>query len=311
MGRLPNFRAVNSYLRVMNLTEKLKAPFPYYLQDDRKNVVLIGTISLFIVAFMYYFKTPGDHNLTLPQHFMFGGITFVCLVINIVALPKLFPGWFDNWTLGKYILINIAHLLLIGAASSIVDIFYICPHLSIMENIVQANSRVLIKGIIPIALTTLFLRNVILRQNLNSTFLANNELEKIQILKTDPSSKENSRITIQSETSETLDINLPDLLFVEADDNYSTVVWKNGHGIQKKLLRANLKSVEGQLNNSFTLRCHRSFLVNINAIDSVSGNANGYKLKMRDTDITIPVSRQKAKDVMEKIHHLRSMMELA
>jgi RNA polymerase sigma factor (sigma-70 family) len=68
----------------------------------------------------------------------------------------------------------------------------------------------------------------------------------------------NDGVTIFSETSETLTFNLPDLLFIEADDNYSTVVWKNGHGIEKKLLRVNLKSIESQLNNSFTLRCHRS-----------------------------------------------------
>ncbi|MFN3841089.1 MAG: LytR/AlgR family response regulator transcription factor [Cyclobacteriaceae bacterium] len=294
----------------MDFKNRLLEPFPYYLQDDRRNLVLIAGISLFVVAFMYAFKTPGDHDLTLPQHFLFGGITFVCLVINIIALPKIFPAWFDQWTLGKYILINIGHLLLIGAASSLVDIFYICPHLPVSENLIQANSRVLIKGIIPIALTTLFLRNTQLQQNLNSALQANRELQKIQQLKTGPS-KETNRITLYSETSDTLDVNLPDLLFIEADDNYSTVFWKSGQGIQRKLLRANLKNIENQLDNSFTLRCHRSFLVNINAIDSVSGNANGYKLKIRDTDIVIPVSRQKGKEVMGKIHQLRSMMELA
>jgi DNA-binding LytR/AlgR family response regulator len=294
----------------MNLKDNLHTPFPYYLQDDRKNLILIAVISVFVVIFMYVFKTPGDHELTLPQHFLFGGITFVCLVINIIVLPKLFPGWFDNWTLGKYILINIGHLFLIGVASSLVDIFYICPHLSVAENLIQANTRVVIKGIIPIALTTLFLRNTLLQQNLNNALQANRELKKIQQIKTDPA-KETSRITLHSETSETLEVNLPDLLFVEADDNYSTVFWKNGQGIQSKLLRANLKSIENQLDNSFTLRCHRSYLVNVNAIGSVSGNANGYKLRIRDTDIIIPVSRQKGKEVMERIHQLRSMMELA
>lgn len=294
----------------MKLKTKLREPFPYYLQDDRRNLALITVISLFVVAFMYAFKTPGDHDLTLPQHFLFGGITFLCLVINIIALPKVFPAWFDHWTLGKYILINIGHLFLIGMASSLVDILYICPHLPVAENLIQANSRVILKGVIPIALTTLIIRNTQLHQNLTSALQANRELQKIQQLKTD-SNKEINRITLRSETSETLEVNLPDLLFVEADDNYSTVFWRNGLGIQRKLLRANLKNIENQLNNSFTLRCHRSFLVNINAIDSVSGNANGYKLKIRDADIIIPVSRQKGKEVMEKIHQLRSMMELA
>jgi DNA-binding LytR/AlgR family response regulator len=293
----------------MDPKNTLATPFPYYLQDDRKNLVLIAIISLFVIVFMYVFKTPWDHPLSLPQHFLFGGVTFSCLAINIIGLPKLFPMWFDNWTLGKYILINIGHLALIGVASSLVDIFYLCPHLSVIENLIQANSQVVVKGIIPIALTTLFLRNTMLQQNLNTALQANRELQEIQRIKFEAYT-ENSLTTLYSETSETLVFNLPDLLFVEADDNYSTVFWRNGQGVQSKLLRANLKNIEQQLDNSFTLRCHRSYLVNINAIDSVSGNANGYKLRIRHTDRVIPVSRQKGKEVMEKIHHLLSMAEL-
>ncbi len=42
----------------------------------------------------------------------------------------------------------------------------------------------------------------------------------------------------------------------------------------------NLKNVERQLNNDFTIRCHRSFIVNINVIDTIAGNTNGYKLSI-------------------------------
>lgn len=295
----------------MKLAERLNEPFPFYLNDDRKNVGLVVVISAFVVAFMYFFKLSTDHDLTLPQHFLFGGVTMGCLLINIVWLPRVLPAWFDNFNLKKYILLNIWHLVLIGMASSVVDIFYICPEKTVWENIVEAHSRVAIKGIIPIALTTLFLRNTMLRQNLNSALKANLELNKIQSLKKETSRNNTNSITLYSDTSETLTLNLPDLLYVEADDNYSTVVWKNGNGIEKKLLRANLKSIENQLDNSFTLRCHRSFLVNINAISNVAGNTNGYKLKILDSDIFIPVSRQKGKDVIEKISQWRNVMELS
>lgn len=297
----------------MNWSEKLNAPFPFYLNDDRKNVALITVITAFVIAFMYFFKLPNDLSLTLGQHFLFGGITFVCLMINIVWLPRIFPNLYDteNWNLKKYILLNIGHLVLIGIGSSLLDIFYICPEKTVIENIIEANSRVVVKGIIPIALTTLFLRNTMLQQNLKSALQANKELQKIQSLKREPALKNSNTVTLYSDTSETLSINLPDLLYVQADDNYSTIVWQNGDGIQKKLLRANLKSIESQMDNVFTTRCHRSYLVNINAISLVSGNANGYKLKILDTDILIPVSRQKSKEVMEKISQWRNVMELS
>lgn len=275
--------------------------------------MLVAVISLFVLAFMHFFKLPNDHDLTLGQLVLFAGVTFVCLILNIVLLPRIFPALYDteNWNLKKYIILNIWHLFSIGMASSLVDIVYICPEKTILENILEANSRVVVKGIIPIALTTLFLRNTMLQQNLKSALQANKELQKIQSLKREPALKNSNTVTLYSDTSETLSINLPDLLYVQADDNYSTVVWQNGEGIQKKLLRANLKSIESQMDNVFTMRCHRSYLVNINAISLVSGNANGYKLKILDTDILIPVSRQKSKEVMEKISQWRNVMELS
>ncbi|MGC4021225.1 MAG: LytTR family DNA-binding domain-containing protein [Cyclobacteriaceae bacterium] len=103
---------------------------------------------------------------------------------------------------------------------------------------------------------------------------------------------------------------LLNFFYVEADDNYSTFYWRNKAAVEKKILRMNLKSAEGQLDNNFTIRCHRSFIVNINMIETVTGNTNGYKLSIIGHDYSIPVSRSKGKEVIEKIGQIRSVMEL-
>jgi hypothetical protein len=300
----------------MSWLEKLNAPFPFYLNDDRRNVLFILGLSLFVVFFLHVYRPSGFHtDLTVGQEFMFGGVTFGVLFFNIILLPKLFPKPFDplHWTLGKYILMTLLHLVLIGIASTIIDIVHLHPERSVWANIIGANKEVLLVGIIPIMLMFLFLKNTMLQQNLRNALVANRELEKIKSLKKEVSSKVsvNHTLTIHSETSETLSFSLPDLLFIEADDNYSTVYWKEGQGIQKKLLRVNLKSIENQINNSFAIRCHRSYIVNVNAISNITGNTNGYKLQILDTDFFIPVSRPKGKEVIEKIHQLRNVMELA
>jgi hypothetical protein len=46
------------------------------------------------------------------------------------------------------------------------------------------------------------------------------------------------------------------------------------------------------------------------AIESLTGNTNGYKIKLRDCEEQIPVSRQKGKELMTKLRQLKSMMEL-
>ncbi|MEJ0054314.1 MAG: hypothetical protein WDN75_00880 [Bacteroidota bacterium] len=93
--------------------------------------------------------------------------------------------------------------------------------------------RFALKGIIPIAFTTLFLKAHLLQQNLQEAIITNQELRKIQVLKKDVPGAVN-QITLYSDTSESLSFNLPDLLFVEADDNYSTVIWKETDGVRKR-----------------------------------------------------------------------------
>jgi hypothetical protein len=295
----------------MHFQDKLNAPFPYYLNDDRKNLVLIVSVSLFVTLFLHFYKAHSDLELTFPQQAMFGGITFVCLYFNIVLLPKIFPEALDplQWTVKKYIYLNIWHLMLIGAGSTLLDVLYICPERPFWETVVHAHAQVVLKGVIPIALITLFLKNQMLRNNLDNAIKSNRELDKISTLKK-AATKTSNQVTIYSDTSETLSFHLSDLLFIQADDNYSTIIWENGHGVEKKLLRVNLKSIENQLDNSYTIRCHRSFIVNVHAISNIAGNTNGYKLQIRNTDYAIPVSRTKGKEVMDKIRQLRNMMEL-
>lgn len=300
----------------MNWVKKLDHPFPFYLHDDRKNLVFVSGVSLFVFVFMVLFKTSrASHlELNLVHKAIFGGVTFVSLGFNILVLPKLFAHLFDpvHWTIRKYILHTFFNIILIGIISTAIDEFYICPERSLWENFKGANEQVVMIGAIPISLISLFLRNNMLRENLKHAISANKELEKIKNLKeTSSAGKVSQPITLRSDTSETLTINLPELLFIQADDNYSTIYWKDGNELQKKLLRVNLKNLDQQIDNPYAIRCHRSFMVNVNAISSISGNANGYKLQILDTDHFIPVSRQKGRDIIEKIQQVRNMMELS
>jgi DNA-binding LytR/AlgR family response regulator len=299
----------------LNLTNRLNASFPYYLNDDRKNFIIITAISAFVIFFMSVYRPYGnfEEHLSFGAVCIFGAVTFVILNISIILLPRMFPVAFDpvNWTVKKYIVQTFIQCFVIGGVSIYFDrILFICPHQSLFEVAVHAYTQVALVGIIPATFITLFLKNNMLQQNLQQAIKANQELEKIRTLKNEVNSPAHHGITIYSDTSETLTFNLPDLLYVEADDNYSTVYWLTDGSVQKKLLRVNLKNIETQIDNTFTLRCHRSYIVNVHAISSITGNTNGYKLRIGDTDHYIPVSRPKGKEVMEKIKALKNMMEL-
>ena len=298
----------------VDVKSQLHSPFPYYLNDDRKNLLMIFAVSAFVVFFMSVYRPYRNFEteLTFPLMCLFGGVTFTVMGISIVILPKIFTKVFDptNWTIQKYIIQTFSQCFVIGLASVFIDKFYICPQKPVLEITIHAFTQVLLIGIIPVTIVTMFLKNVLLQQNLIVAIQANHELEKIRSRKQEMGKSVSNEITIFSDTSETLKFNLPDLLFIEADDNYATVFWKENEEVRKKLLRTNLKNLETQLDNSFTVRCHRSYLVNVHAISSVTGNTNGYKLLIKDSNQQIPVARQKGKEVMERIRQLKNVMEL-
>lgn len=60
----------------------------------------------------------------------------------------------------------------------------------------------------------------------------------------------------------------------------------------QKRLRCSLHDIENMLSPySYIIHIHRAFLVNMNFITQVSGNAAGYKLQLFGSDKELPVSK--------------------
>jgi len=113
--------------------------------------------------------------------------------------------------------------------------------------------------------------------------------------------KKDSLVTIKSDTKEDLSINLKKLVYIEAQENYSRIVWMEENIIKEKLLRVTLKNIEGQITDSTIIRCHRSFIINSNFNFTISGNSNGYLLKSKLFKESIPISRSLGKEIVSKL----------
>ncbi|WP_149276167.1 LytR/AlgR family response regulator transcription factor [Pareuzebyella sediminis] len=85
---------------------------------------------------------------------------------------------------------------------------------------------------------------------------------------------------------------LSDILYVEADRNYATVVTPT----KKYLLSSTLKVLEEKLPNAIFLRIHRSYMVNISKLDVVSDTHIEINRKV------IPISRSHKEHLFARIH---------
>lgn len=288
----------------------LEQPFPFFLNDDRKNTILVMVTSLFVSLFLIIYTPFGEYNNSFFTNLLWGVFCFILLYINLIILPRLFPSILDfsHWTLFKYIVFGIWLFVISGIVFSIINSAVFCTQMSLWETFVKTQKEVVLTGIIPLVIVTLLAKNNLLKQNLSDALEANKKLKEIRELK--EKTQEHEKATIHTDTTETFNFSLTDLAFIVARDNYSEVFWNENNRISKKLLRVTLKNIESQLTNQFIVRCHRSYLVNIKAISSITGNTNGYKLQIRNSEIEIPVSRSKGKEIISHINKIRDLMDI-
>ena len=90
-------------------------------------------------------------------------------------------------------------------------------------------------------------------------------------------------------------------LFVRAARNYMDVYYKKHGKIEQSLLRGSLKIIENQLRLPSMVHCHRSYIVNLDQVARVSGKSQNYRLHIKNSDYSIPVSRSQEKSVLAQL----------
>ncbi len=287
------------------MINKLKSwgckPYP---NDDTivtriKRAAIFG---LFIAVFLAAFKPFGFDEvsgwLLYKLCLGFGLITFVSIVFLNVFLPKLIPAFFDNekWFVYKEIGFTLLNLVFIGFWNAMYLFLMGYSTLEIWPLIIELQLNTLTVGIIPIVIYVYYdqakyFKKYALEAEKMSSQISQHPMDlpedRLLVFK-----NENGEIEYQVPSSQ--------LLFVKSDGNYLELMIKEADKINKQLLRNRIKNVIEDLPTIF-VRCHRSFIVNLEKVRSVDGNARGYELTIANTDIKVPVSRNLAADVLAAI----------
>lgn len=271
---------------------------PYPFNDDLKyNSKLIFFISIGVLAFLYLFQ-PLDVNLMNSKEKLYvviglAAITFLSLSLNLLILPSLFPNIFIKkiWNIKKEILWDLWILFTISIG------YYLYYKLLGIFNVdFKMVLGLIVIAIIPITGLIIVNRNRILRSNLKLAEGINKKLK-------DNKSIEEKLVHFKSDyAKDNLSIKVSLLLLIRAANNYIEVFWKEGKIIKSQMIRTSLSRAEELLKEQkFIFKCHRSYMVNINFIDKIEGNVQGYKLFFENLDFSIPVSKNFAYKLKELI----------
>ena len=114
-----------------------------------------------------------------------------------------------------------------------------------------------------------------------------------------------STVTLTGTTSETITLNVDNLLYVEAVGNYVKVCQWLGGKVQTDMLRATSKQMEEELHGyPMVVRCHRAFLVNLAQVEKIVSKAGTMQLLVRHSEECLPVSRSNMAGIKDAIKSL-------
>jgi len=90
-----------------------------------------------------------------------------------------------------------------------------------------------------------------------------------------------------------------DILWIQGSDNYVTVWYQARSKVSKFMLRNTLRALEDELKHEPVIRCHRSYLVNMEKVKLIRREKDGLMLEL-DTvpPSVIPVSRTYMQEVL-------------
>jgi len=274
----------------------LKKPHPF--NDDLKyNSKIVFFISIGVFGFLYLFQPFDISSLENKDKFnLIVGlalITFLSLSFSLLFLQSMFTRLFSNlkWNIKKEILWNVWILFSISSGY-----YFYCKSLGILEFEYHIVLTLLFIAVIPITALIIVNRNRIIRSHLH---FANDLNKKLKENKQIP---EKTVLFDSDYQKDSLVLKVSLILFIRSANNYIEVFWKESDTVKSQLVRCSLTKAEEMLkDDKFIFRCHRSYMVNINYIEKVKGNSEGYRLFFDNVGFSVPVSKNFAKKLKELI----------
>ncbi len=282
------------------MNKYLNKPFPFIEQTNHKIIASL-LFSAFVYVFLIVFQPFNISNIQYYKPIFilgFFAITFFVLLFSLLLIPYFFGKYFnpDNWTIKK----NLVFTSLIILIITVLNWLY---NSTVGENITTQFSLLYFifitvsVGAFPVVLLNFLVEKYLNKRNQNIADSFNTNIDE-------QNRSNNSKIiTIISENNnESIKIDLDQLLCIKSEGNYVNIFYKINGGIERKLIRNSISKILEQLMIFKQInRCHRSFVVNFDNVESISGNARNFNLQIKNLDFPIPVSRSFPKHLISQI----------
>ena len=272
----------------------IRQPYPFggdFGQKLRQN----AGIGVFVALFLIVFQPFGAAMWQIPGKIVYlAGFGLVSFIVP-TFVQSIVLAWLGKdkaeaiWTVGRETGLYIAILVLVALGNMLY---------SNIIGISKISFSALTAWVGIVALVAIFpiMAGILLRYE---RFVMLNQKEaavledQLQHFHREQLPLQTKRLVFSAENGrDRLELAADDLLFIESADNYSNFTWIQNGQIRRQLLRGSMKRFEDQIGENMPiLRCHRSYIVNLNHIEHITGNAQGYRLVLARFGMEVPVAR--------------------
>ncbi len=280
----------------MRFIEWLKLPYPFLETIEEKMAIalLLGIIVTVTLAIFQPFDIRQIESVKYLIVLGYGAVTTVStlLMTLLVSLSSLRRDKVVVWSIGKQVLFLTTLLLCIAMGNwlfteSLRGSINFHPF-SLIDSLIATP----LVGVIPISITLFYSERVLRKRH---SFTA----ESIsQHLSTADTVNDNEQYNTSS-----FPYDPEEFLYAKSEGNYIQVYLCNNS--TSTLVRQTMKELEKSAQReSSIVRCHRSYMVNLSMVSKISGDARGYIITLKKTDVTIPISRNHASFVLDSLASL-------
>lgn len=281
----------------------LNTPHPFIF--NLGSILLPGLLAFVVIFFLAPFNFDDMSARSRLWQALGSSLIVSGSILGVVySLKYIVPEWMrpSRWTLGKEILLFIVVLFVIALIHffTFVGIHDLEASLLLFQKMVV---RTLMISIFPIVGLVLFEQYNHRTQQLKRVMRLNKEIRNFRNERNPIPVSEAQKVWFAHENGKAAcQLDLHSIQYLKSEGNYLDIFYlTESRSPGKKLVRNSLRSAEELLPDTNFWRVHRSYLVNLQHVESVSGNARDLVLEMKISGTKIPVSRAKAKLLSEKI----------
>lgn len=279
-------------------------PIPSFIYKKSNQVAMIVFVPIFALVFINIYR-PLDFDkidadflswLNISRELAVQLITILMILVgmSVVAISRLIMGWYTSQqkrTLSyvKYIA-WVALEILIMAGIFTVMAFFTDTNKSVVTLFHNSLMKTVLILLIPYVLCYIY-------------FIWQERVSQLRVIRERLAENETVLQTaymhiLDDKGEMRLSVRRENLLFIESADNYVCVWYLNNNAPKKSLVRNTMRQVSEQLKDTRVVRCHRSYMVNIDAIRVLRREKEGVFIELGVEGVPdIPISKTYAESV--------------